>query len=144
MSKRRETSEEDFKEIQKILNQTTTISLSNAIKHSYWREEKPKTVDERVKEAETRLHEAKANDAEGDIELKKKISNVIVFILIIQSALIFYIALSQGTKFLVPFNSVSFSIEEWSFRTLIAGTLIETYYLMRIMVTYLFPKRTTK
>lgn len=104
-----------------------------------------KTLDERSEEAEARKKEAEADDAEGDVELKKMIAKVIIAILVIQTLLIFVISISQGVGYfpLLPRPS-AFSLGEWDFRTLIAGTLIETYFLMRIVVSYLFPNRQSK
>lgn len=143
MGRKNEASPEDLKQLQNILvenyNNTRQEIRSNYL---YWREQKPKTVEQRTKEAQARVQEARAEDAEGDIKLKKKIARVIISILIAQTVLIFYIAISQGLGMLVYFNwPTSFHLEEWSFRILISGTLVETYYLMRIVVTYLFPKR---
>jgi hypothetical protein len=104
--------------------------------------ETPKTFDRRMADADARIKEARADDVEGDIDLKWMIAKVVIGLLLAQTIIFFAIAFFQGLGFLPWWPYVlKFHLDEWSFRILISATLLETYYLMRIVVTYLFPPR---
>jgi hypothetical protein len=130
--------EKELERFQIILN--NPVETQSRANYEPWLNERPKTTRERTADAEARKKEAEADDAEGDIKLKKMIAYVIIGILIAQSGIVFWISVSQGLKYLL-FRGGAFDMEEWSFRILVSATLIQTYYLMRIVVSYLFPRR---
>lgn len=101
-----------------------------------------KTFRERISGAEARKKEAEADDAEGDIRLKKRIARVIIFVLILQTIMVFVLSIAQSVNMFpwYPY-AIPFNLEDWNFRILVSATLIQTYYLMRIVVAYLFPNR---
>lgn len=105
-------------------------------------EKDSKTYDQKIKDAEVRNAETKAEDAAADVKLKKRISNFIIVILVFQTVVVFTMTYFQGIK-TVPFYNYQFALEEWNFRILVTSTLLQTYLLMKIVVLYLFPQRTS-
>ena len=85
--------------------------------------------------------EAAADDAVGDITLKKIIAGVIIVILVAQTLMVFLLSVSQGIGNFGWFKQLPFTLDDWNFRILVSATLVQTYYLMRIVVSYLFPPR---
>ncbi len=139
---KRTTVNQEYKRILEFLEEPNQKSSENFHFFDFVPEKTQQTVEQRLKDAETRIQEAAADDAEGDIKLKKFIAWVIISILCIQTALIFLISISQGLSFFPYWPYVlHFHLDHWDFRILVSATLVETYYLMRIVVRYLFPSR---
>lgn len=75
------------------------------------------------------------DNKESDIKLKIKTLNFLLIILITETFLIFLLSFFQG------FSLKHFYLEEWSFRLLVSSTIIHIYFMLRIAVQYLFPKK---
>jgi hypothetical protein len=71
---------------------------------------------------------------EDDHRLKQKIARFLIRFLTVQTAIIFVLIFFQG------FALYSFNLNDYLFYILIAGTIIENYLLVRIIVEHLFPK----
>ncbi len=89
---------------------------------------------------ESKIKELKVKKLTQDIEnnkedygLKKKIAYFLMWLLSIQSIIIF------GLIFLQGFKWKCFYLNDYIFYILISGTLIESYFLVRIVVQHLFP-----
>jgi hypothetical protein len=74
------------------------------------------------------------DDAEQDIALKKQTLNRLFWFLGIETGLIFVFTFLQATGYL------RFSLEEWSFKVLVAATIAQITAMLYVAVTYLFPK----
>lgn len=68
-----------------------------------------------------------------DHELKKGFAKYLRNLLLIQTVLIFVLIFFQAFKFL------GFNLNDYIFYILISGTLIESYFLVQIIVRHLFP-----
>jgi len=73
-----------------------------------------------------------------DHELKKRVAWFLIGFLSIQTLLIFVLMVFQG------FSLKGFRLDNYLFYILITGTIIENYFLVRIIVEHLFPKTDIK
>lgn len=92
---------------------------------SYCNTQKQKSIDDRMKEI-------KLEDAKQDVDLKRLVAKFLISVLITETVALFAIVFFQGFGI--------FSIDEWSLRTLVGATLLQTYGMLKIVVEYLFSK----
>ncbi len=71
-----------------------------------------------------------------DIKLKKQTLERLFGFLMIETAVVFALALFQGLRW--PFN---FSLDEWSFRLVVSVTITQITLMLNIAVKHLFPQR---
>lgn len=77
-----------------------------------------------------------ANDAsEQDNKLKKLTLFILFGFLGVETTAVFVIAFFQG------FKARGFSIDDWSFRTLVVSTILQITAMLQIAVQNLFPKK---
>lgn len=69
-----------------------------------------------------------------DINLKKKTLNFLHRLLFAETAVIFLFSFFQATEF-----PMSFHLEEWSFKLLVAATISQITVMLLIAVKHLFP-----
>ena len=72
-----------------------------------------------------------------DHELKKDFARYLRALLLLQTGFIFVAIFLQG------FRTAGFKLNNYIFYILISGTLIESYFLVKIVVNHLFPKKDT-
>lgn len=92
-----------------------------------------KTID--ITQEIARERKIRNDDAEQNIQLKRVTLNRLFWFLGIETALIFLMALLQGTGWL------GFALEEWSFNVLIGATIAQITAMLFAAVQYLFPKK---
>lgn len=82
-----------------------------------------------------REQKLKNDNAEQDIELKRKTLNRLFVFLGAETAFIFLFAFCQGIAWPAHFH-----LEEWSFKLLVTVTIMQITGMLYVAVRYLFPK----
>lgn len=90
------------------------------------------TIDDRMKQADLQSKNLANLDKSQDINLKK-ISVIFLFtLLIVETIAAFTLVFLQGFAFV--------SVESTTLNILLTATLIQTAYMVTIIISYLFPK----
>ena len=82
--------------------------------------------------------ELESLDLEQNIRLKKITLAVLFSFLGAETVAVFLIAFFQG------FEVGGFALEEWNFRLMIAGTIMQITFMLQIAVKHLFPLKEEK
>lgn len=94
--------------------------------------EKAQKLD--IEQEIAREQKIKNDNAEQDIALKRLTLRLLFLFLAVETALIFLFTFAQALQF------HGFHLEEWSFRTLVTGTILQITGMLFAAVRYLFPK----
>lgn len=87
----------------------------------------------KIKDELARREKLRNDDLDQDIKLKKLTLKVLLGFLGAETLVIFVFAFFQATMMW------GFMLEEWSFRLLLAATITQIYFMLRVAVEYLFP-----
>ncbi|MEA2065196.1 MAG: hypothetical protein U9O66_02775 [Patescibacteria group bacterium] len=101
---------------------------------SKYKESKSKTYNTLKKDLRIKKLEDGIDRDKKDHELKLTIAYFLLGLLSIQAIIIFVLVFFEG------FDVKKFYLDNYIFYILISGTLIESYFLVRIVVEHLFPK----
>lgn len=117
-----------------------TFSPSEYLKKYYesWVSFSPKTQPKEIEDELAKRENLKNQDFEQDIKLKKITLMVLLGFLAVETLLVFYFSFLQATKIW------NFQLEKWSFDLLIGATITQIYYMLKVAVEYLFPKKGNK
>lgn len=110
------------------------VSSDDARKWRIADDNPPKTEPISIEQEIARRHKLKNDDAEQDIELKRKTLNRLFIFLSLETLAIFVFSFMQGIKF------KNFNLEEWSFKLLVTATISQIAVMLYVAVNYLFPK----
>lgn len=91
---------------------------------------KSETIDQKI-----RRQQIDNDNKEKDQKLKEKTLYILFTFLSVETLIIFSLAFVQGFKFL------GFSLDAWSFRLVVAGTLGQIATMLTIAVRHLFPRK---
>ncbi len=122
---------QDWTDIKDELNK---LIITNA-KPLVFSELKSRSIDEEIQSQELRERQIKNDALEQDVQLKKTTLDTLFRFLGAETTLIFCIVLIQG------FGSLNFKIDEWSFRILLVGTILQITAMLTIAVRHLFPSK---
>jgi hypothetical protein len=105
------------------------------LKIAYAGKQKPRPIDEIIRNEEVRNKKIDNDNKEKDQRLKEWTLTMLFTFLSAETALIFVFAFFQG------FKVGGFSLDEWSFRLVLVGTLGQITAMLTIAVRHLFPKK---
>lgn len=112
------------------------FSSDNIIGNLEYKKSKSKSFNDLKKDLEIKSLIDTIDRDKKDHELKLIIAYFLLGLLSIQMLFIFLIIVLQGSCFQFWY----FDLDEYIFYILISGTLVESYFLVRIVVEHLFPK----
>ncbi|HYH74512.1 MAG TPA: hypothetical protein VD735_00975 [Candidatus Saccharimonadales bacterium] len=97
----------------------------------------PQSIEDKIDidQEIAREQQIKNENAAQDIRLKRVTLNRLFVFLAAETVLIFVFALMQGTQWL------SFHLEDWSFKLLVAATIAQITGMLFVAVRYLFPTK---
>ncbi len=110
------------------------VSSENDLNWTVTNNNPPKIKPISIEEEIARSHKIKNDDAEQDIELKRKTLNRLFLFLSLETLAIFIFSFMQGIKL------KNFHLEEWSFKLLVTATISQIAVMLYVAVNYLFPK----
>lgn len=84
--------------------------------------------------AQTSLHEEEIADRQTTRELRKGVGTKVLYTLWAQISFLAIMILFQG------FKLCGFELNEWVFGVFVNGVLIQTFFLVRVIVQDLYPK----
>ena len=119
-------SSDPYKALLEIVNdakRTSTVNYSDD----------PKPVDLKIERA--RQKQIQNDNLISDQKMEKWSLFVLFIFLGLETAVVFVIIFLQGFQ-------NSFYLEEWSFRSLLAGTLLQITAMLTIAIKHLFPSKT--
>ncbi len=113
-------------------NETSRLLLQRRLTDSQQRNLRSGTIDERMRQADLQSKNLANLDKSQDINLKKISVKFLFALLIIETAAAFTLVFLQGFAII--------TIEPSTLDILLTATLIQTAYMVTIIVSYLFPK----
>lgn len=100
--------------------------------------EKPVSLKTKLEKIKVEKEKQKIDHDEKDHGLKLIIAYFLLSLLSIQATTIFILVFFEG------FDFKKFHLDNYIFYILISGTLVESYFLVKIVVDHLFPKKKEK
>ncbi len=94
--------------------------------------------------AKEKLFEFEAIREQQKSRNRNFIQNIVVILLLLEVIFISYLMLCQGTgKLIFSENALHFSLNEWGFYIYSSGVILQTFFLLKPIINYLFSKKQT-